>query len=73
MADLSPHSDHTAWADPSSFYDKLNHQWHKLGLQIFMVIVLAHWAEHLAQPSRSISSTGPNSHRQGVLGLWFPG
>lgn len=32
-----------------SFVDRLNGEWHERSLKIFMAIVLAHWAEHLAQ------------------------
>ena len=72
MADVSLQSGHTSWADTPSFYDKLNHQWHKLGLQIFMVIVLAHWAEHLAQAVQVYILHWPIPASRGVLGLWFP-
>ena len=32
-----------------SIHEKLNVQWHERALQLFMIVVLAHWAEHLAQ------------------------
>ena len=32
-----------------SFYEKLNSVWHKRALNTLMFVVLAHWAEHLAQ------------------------
>ena len=32
-----------------TFLHRLNTQWHERALQGFMVIVLAHWAEHLLQ------------------------
>ncbi len=38
-----------AQAMDSGFINKLNTTWHKHALQGFMLIVLAHWAEHLAQ------------------------
>jgi hypothetical protein len=72
MADISLQSGHTSWADTPSFYDKLNHEWHKVGLQIFMVIVLAHWAEHLAQAVQVYMLHWPIPTARGVLGLWFP-
>lgn len=56
----------------SSFYDKLNRQWHKPALQVFMVIVLAHWAEHLAQAVQIYILGWPVPEAKGVLGLWFP-
>ena len=33
----------------ASFIDRLNAEWHETALRAFMVIVLAHWAEHLLQ------------------------
>lgn len=51
---------------------RLNVEWHERALQLFMVIVLAHWAEHLAQATQIyiLGWTVPAS--RGVLGLWFP-
>ena len=72
MAHSGVQSAPTSWADTPSFYDKLNHQWHKLGLQIFMVIVLAHWAEHLSQAFQIYVLHWPIPESRGVLGLWFP-
>lgn len=54
------------------FYEKINHQWHKPALQIFMVIVLGHWAEHLAQAIQIYFLHWPVPESRGVLGLWFP-
>ena len=54
------------------WYDKLNSQWHKRALQFFMVIVLAHWAEHLAQAAQIYILGWPRPAAGGVLGLWFP-
>jgi hypothetical protein len=56
----------------SSFYEKLNRRLHKPSLQIFMVIVLAHWAEHLAQAAQIYILRWPIPAARGVLGLWFP-
>ena len=30
-----------------TFFGKLNGPWHKRALQAFMIIVIAHWGEHL--------------------------
>jgi hypothetical protein len=57
---------------PQSLSDKLNQQWHKPALQIFMVIVLAHWAEHLAQAVQVYVLGWPVPEARGVLGLWYP-
>jgi hypothetical protein len=72
MASSSLQRGHTSGSVLSSFYDKLNGQWHKPGLQIFMVIVLAHWAEHLVQAFQVYLLHWPIPAARGVLGLWFP-
>ena len=72
MSDLSLHSGHTTWAATPSFYEKLNSQWHKPGLQVFMAIVLAHWAEHLVQAVQVYMLHWPIPEARGVLGLWYP-
>src|SRR5215472_10515016 len=55
-----------------SFYEKLNSVWHKRALNLFMVIVLAHWAEHLAQAYQVYVLGWPRPRAGGVLGLFFP-
>jgi len=52
--------------------EKLNGPWHKRSLQVYMVIVLAHWAEHLAQAFQIYILHWPVPASRGVLGLWFP-
>jgi hypothetical protein len=37
-----------------------------------MVIVLAHWAEHLAQAFQVYALRWPVPEARGVLGLWYP-
>ena len=56
----------------SSFYEKLNSVWHKRALNLFMVVVLAHWAEHLAQAYQIYVLGWPRPRAGGVLGLFFP-
>ena len=56
----------------SSFHDKLNSEWHKRALQLFMLVVLAHWAEHLAQAVQIYVLGWPRPQANGVLGLWYP-
>jgi hypothetical protein len=51
---------------------RLNQEWHKPALQAFMLIVLAHWAEHLAQAFQVYALRWPIPEAGGVLGLWFP-
>jgi hypothetical protein len=51
---------------------RLNAEWHERALQLFMVIVLAHWAEHLVQAWQYYALGWPSTEARGVLGLWFP-
>jgi hypothetical protein len=51
---------------------RLNGPWHERALQVFMAIVLAHWAEHLAQALQVYALHWPVGEARGVLGLWFP-
>src|SRR6478735_8974699 len=55
-----------------SFYEKLNTVWHKRALQVFMFIVLAHWAEHLAQAWQVYVLGWPRPKAGGFLGLIYP-
>lgn len=52
--------------------ERLNREWHERALQIFMAIVLAHWAEHVAQAYQIYALNWPVPESRGVLGLWFP-
>ena len=61
----------TPTAKPS-FYEKLNTRWHERALQIFMVIVLGHWAEHLVQAYQVWVLDRPRPAARGVLGQFFP-
>lgn len=56
----------------SAAYEKLNTVWHKRALNLFMFIVLAHWAEHLAQTFQIYVLGWPRPSSNGVLGLAFP-
>ena len=56
----------------SSLHDRLNSEWHKRSLHLFMIIVLAHWAEHLVQAVQIYMLGWPRPEAGGVLGLWFP-
>lgn len=51
---------------------KLNGIWHKPALQAFTVIVLAHWAEHLAQAFQIWVLGWPVPQSRGVLGHFYP-
>jgi hypothetical protein len=52
--------------------DRLNSEWHEWALRIFMVIVLAHWSEHLAQALQIYVLGWPVPEARGVLGVWWP-
>ena len=52
--------------------ERLNTVWHERALQLFMVIVLAHWAEHLVQAYQIYALGWPLPEARGVLGLWYP-
>jgi hypothetical protein len=62
----------TSSAGAHSFYEKINGEWHKPALQFFMFIVLAHWAEHLAQATQIYILNWPVPEARGVLGIWYP-
>ena len=50
----------------------MNASWHKPSLQLFMVIVLAHWAEHLVQAVQVYALGWPRPESRGILGHFFP-
>lgn len=50
----------------------LNTVWHERSLQIFMAIVLAHWAEHLVQAYQIYVMGWPIPESLGVFGYYFP-
>jgi hypothetical protein len=50
----------------------LNGRYHRLGLNLFMVVVAAHWAEHLVQAYQIWVLGWPRPKAGGVLGLWMP-
>jgi hypothetical protein len=55
-----------------SFHEKLNSVWHRRALNVFMFIVLAHWAEHLAQAFQIYVLGWARPRAGGVVGLFFP-
>ncbi|NKE58796.1 hypothetical protein FXN61_19065 [Lentzea sp. PSKA42] len=50
----------------------LNTVGHKAAVNVFMVVVLAHWAEHLTQAVQIYVLNWPRPEAGGVLGLWIP-
>ena len=59
--------------EPTTFMGRLNSTWHERAMQFFLFIVLAHWAEHLAQAFQIYALGWPIPASRGVLGLWFRG
>jgi hypothetical protein len=51
---------------------KLNGERHRLALNVFMAIVLAHWAEHLTQAFQIYALGWPVPRSKGALGYLFP-
>lgn len=56
----------------ASFISRLNGPWHERVLQVFMVVVLAHLAEHAVQAIQVYALDWPVQESRGVLGQWFP-
>lgn len=56
----------------TSFMNTLNTRYHEVGLNLFMFIVVAHWAEHLVQAFQIWALDTPRPKARGVLGQWFP-
>src|SRR5215203_371353 len=52
--------------------ERLNGPRHELALRAFLVIVLAHWAEHLVQAFQIYGLGWPPPRAGGVLGYFFP-
>ena len=59
-------------ASDFTLYQRLNGVWHKRALNLFMLIVLAHWAEHLAQTFQIYVLGWSRPSSNGALGLFFP-
>jgi hypothetical protein len=54
------------------FIERLNAEWHEVALRTFMVIVLAHWGEHLTQAFQIYALGWPVPESRGLLGQFFP-
>ena len=78
MADLyysnmyAVHADAVRAHQPESLLERLNGRHHELALRLFMVIVLAHWAEHLFQAIQIYVLGWPVPQARGLLGLYYP-
>jgi hypothetical protein len=52
--------------------ERLNTDRHELALRVFMLVVLAHWLEHLLQGLQIYVLGWPVPEARGALGLFFP-
>ena len=71
MATYSAH----AVAGPAgqmTFLERLNGPWHERAMQAFMVVVLAHWAEHLLQALQIYALGWPVPEARGLVGYFLP-
>ncbi len=66
------HADAIPTNQPATFIERLNGQHHELALRAFMVIVLAHWAEHLFQAFQIYVLGWPPPQALGLLGMFYP-
>ena len=55
-----------------SIVGKLNHRYHRAALTAFLVVVLAHWAEHVVQAYQIWVLGWPRPQARGVLGEVWP-
>jgi hypothetical protein len=51
---------------------RLNGQYHRIALSVFMFVVLAHWSEHIAQAYQIWVLHWPVSQSRGILGRFSP-
>lgn len=55
-----------------TFLETINGERHETALRLFMVVVLAHWAEHLFQTFQIYVLGWPVPDARGVIGYFFP-
>jgi hypothetical protein len=56
----------------ASLMERLNGSQHEVALRLFMVIVLAHWGEHLLQGFQIYGLGWPVPEAGGLVGYFFP-
>ncbi|MEV0001805.1 hypothetical protein AB0H28_05880 [Micromonospora sp. NPDC050980] len=65
-------ADEAVGSRSGSLFERLNSDRHRLAVNLFMVVVIGHWAEHLAQAYQIWVLGWPIPQSRGVLGLAFP-
>lgn len=66
------HAETLPASSSGSLIERLNGPLHERALQAFMVIVLAHWAEHLLQAFQIYGLGWPVPEARGALGYFYP-
>ena len=66
------HADAIVTQGQASLFDRLNGRYHEVALRTFMVIVLAHWGEHLFQAFQIYVLGWPVPQALGMLGFFYP-
>jgi hypothetical protein len=59
-------------AYPQQWLTGINSRGHQTAVNLFFLVVLAHWAEHIAQAVQIWVLGWPLPESRGVLGLWYP-
>jgi hypothetical protein len=72
MSASIPDIQHITGSPSSSFSEKLNTGWHKQALQLFLAIVIFHWAEHIVQAYQVFVMKMPRPMAMGILGMYYP-
>lgn len=65
-------AEHLSLPTGTGFTALVNGRRHRAALNLFMVVVIAHWAEHLAQAAQIWVLGWPVPQARGVLGVPFP-
>lgn len=55
-----------------NFITTINTHQHEVALRLYVILVLAHWAEHLVQAFQIFVLAWPRPESRGLLGQWFP-
>jgi hypothetical protein len=66
------HAESCALDTPGSLRSRLNGPRHELALRLFLVVVLAHWSEHLLQAYQIYALGWPVPEARGAVGMVFP-
>jgi len=72
MSASIPDIQHITGSPSPSFSEKLNTGWHKQALQLFLAIVIFHWAEHIVQAYQFFVMKMPRQMSMGILGMYYP-